>query len=119
LTVDLSAYKIVLVVPPIHVRTTEAFSLVKPLQPSESIKEIVKQPVETWAHKLKNDFEESVFGKYPEIENIKDELYNAGAVYASLSGSGSGVYGIFRRDHSTKLPFGPKYFLKELISMPQ
>jgi len=118
-TVDLSAYKIVLVVPPIHVSTAEAFSSVKPAQPSESIKEIIQRPVDTWAQKLKNDFEESVFNKYPELGNVKDQLYKAGAIYSSLSGSGSAVYGIFRRDDSPNLPFGPKYFLKELISKSQ
>jgi 4-diphosphocytidyl-2-C-methyl-D-erythritol kinase len=118
-TVDLSLYKIVLVVPPIHVRTAEAFSSVKAAQPSESIKEIIQQPVETWAYKLKNDFEKSVFNKYPEIGNIKDQLYNAGATYSSLSGSGSAVYGIFGRDDSPDLTFGPKYILKELISKQQ
>jgi 4-diphosphocytidyl-2-C-methyl-D-erythritol kinase len=118
-TVDLSAYKIVLVVPPIHVKTAEAFSTVEPAQPSEPIKEIIQQPVETWTQKLKNDFERSVFNKHPNIGNVKDELYRAGAIYSSLSGSGSAVYGIFRRDDSPKLSFGPKYFLKELISKSQ
>ena len=117
--VDLSPYKILLVVPPIRVGTAEAFFSVKPEKPSESIKEIIQQPVETWGQKLKNDFEQSLFGKYPEIANIKDQLYKAGAIYSSLSGSGSAVYGIFRRDDSSSLPFGPKYFLKELISKPQ
>jgi 4-diphosphocytidyl-2-C-methyl-D-erythritol kinase len=119
LTVDLSAHKIVLVVPPLHVRTSEIFSSVKPVRPSQSIKEIIQQPVETWAQNLKNDFEEPVFNKYPEIRNIKDQLYKAGAMYSSLSGSGSAVYGIFRRDATPHLAFGPKYFLKELISKPQ
>jgi 4-diphosphocytidyl-2-C-methyl-D-erythritol kinase len=118
-TVDLSAYKIVLVVPPIVVRTVEAFSSVKPAQPSESIKEIIQRPVETWAQRLKNDFEQSVFSKYPEIGNIKDQLYKSGAVYSSLTGSGSAVYGIFRADDTSELSFSPKYFLKELLSKSQ
>lgn len=115
-TVDLSAYKIVLVVPPIHVRTAEAFSSVKPAQPSESIKEIIQQPVNTWPQKLKNDFEESLFNKYPEISHIKDQIYNAGAIYASLTGSGSALYGIFDKGHRVNLSLGDKYFLKELVS---
>jgi 4-diphosphocytidyl-2-C-methyl-D-erythritol kinase len=114
--VDLSMYKIILVVPPIHVRTAEAFSSVKAAQPSQSIREIIRQPVEKWAHKLKNDFEYSVLNAYPEIGNIKDQLYKAGAIYSSLSGTGSAVYGIFRRDYTPDLIFGAKYFLKELIS---
>jgi len=115
-TVDLSAYKIVIVAPPIHIRTSEAFSSVKPARPSRSIKEIIKEPVETWAQSLKNDFEESVFNKYPEIRNIKNQLYKGGAIYSSLTGSGSAVYGIFDKDHGLNLSFGAKYFLKELIS---
>jgi 4-diphosphocytidyl-2-C-methyl-D-erythritol kinase len=118
-SVDLSLYKIILVVPPIHVRTAEAFSSVKPAQPSQSIREIIRQPVETWAHRLKNDFESSVLNKYPEIRNIKDQLYKAGSVYSSLSGTGSAVYGIFRRDDTPDLTFGLKYFVKELIGKQQ
>ena len=53
-------------------------------------------PVETWRAVMKNDFEESVFIKYPEIAAIKDKLYDMGAIYASMSGSGSSVFGIFR-----------------------
>ena len=60
------------------------------------MKEIIRQPVETWKDELKNDFEESVFALYPEIAAIKDKMYDLGAVYASMTGSGSAVYGIFR-----------------------
>jgi 4-diphosphocytidyl-2-C-methyl-D-erythritol kinase len=60
------------------------------------LKEIIKRPIETWKDCMKNDFEYSVFQKYPEIAAIKDKLYDLGAVYASMSGSGSAVYGIFK-----------------------
>jgi 4-diphosphocytidyl-2-C-methyl-D-erythritol kinase len=66
------------------------------MHPNQSLKEIVRMPVETWRATMKNDFEESVFQKYPEIAAIKDKLYDMGAIYASMSGSGSSVFGIFR-----------------------
>ena len=94
---DLSEYKIVIIHPVIHISTALAFANIKPLKPGKSIKQIVQQPISTWKDELKNDFEEPVFAKYPEIKKIKDALYNAGAIYASMSGSGSAVYGIFRK----------------------
>ena len=95
--VSLSGHYIVLVKPDIAVPTRDAFALVKPRRPEVSLKELIQQPLATWKDTIKNDFEESVFAKYPEIAAIKDELYDLGAVYASMSGSGSAVYGIF--DH--------------------
>jgi len=69
----------------------------------------------TWKEELKNDFEEPVFKKYPEIKNIKDKLYNAGAVYSSMSGSGSAVYGIFEKDKKIALSLPENYFVREII----
>lgn len=93
---SLKGYHIVLVKPDIFVSTRDAFSQIKPARPSVSLKEIVKQPVESWKDNMKNDFEESVFLKFPEVAAVKDELYDLGAVYAAMSGSGSSVYGIFK-----------------------
>lgn len=93
---SLKGYHIVLVKPDIFVSTHDAFSQIKPTHPSVSLKEIVKQPIENWKDSMKNDFEESVFLKFPEVAAIKDELYDLGAVYAAMSGSGSSVYGIFK-----------------------
>lgn len=93
---SLKGYHIVLVKPDIFVSTRDAFSHIKPTRPSVSLKEIVKQPIESWKDSMKNDFEESVFLKFPEVAAIKDELYDLGAVYAAMSGSGSSVYGIFK-----------------------
>ena len=97
--VDLSldAYFIVLVKPNIHVPTKDAFAQIVPMQPQLSLKEIIKLPIEEWREVMKNDFEKSVFSKYPTIEVIKNKLYDMGAAYASMSGSGSSVYGIFRQ----------------------
>ena len=94
---SLSGYYLVLVKPDIFVSTRDAFAHITPRHPEVSLKDIICQPVETWKDSMKNDFEDSVFQKYPEIAAIKDELYDLGAVYASMSGSGSSVYGIFRQ----------------------
>ena len=93
---SLKGYYLVLVKPDIFVSTKDAFSLIQPMKPTQSLKEIARMPVETWRATMKNDFEISVFQKYPEIAAIKDKLYDMGAIYASMSGSGSSVYGIFR-----------------------
>jgi 4-diphosphocytidyl-2-C-methyl-D-erythritol kinase len=115
-SIDLSKYKFIIINPGIHVNTGWAFSQITPGIPEKSIKEIIQQPVETWKEELKNDFEEPVFNSYPEIKNIKDELYKQGAVYASMSGSGSTVYGIFKKDTGISLTFPSNYFVKELHS---
>lgn len=93
---SLKGYHIILIKPDIFVSTRDAFAEIKPVRPAVSLKEIVKQPMETWKHSMKNDFEDSVFKKFPEIAAIKDELYDLGTVYAAMSGSGSSVYGIFK-----------------------
>lgn len=96
ISLDLKGKYLVLVCPEVHVGTAEAYSKVKPGLPDKSIKEIIEQmPVAEWRHYLKNDFEASVFPLYPEIEAVKNTLYDSGAIYASMSGSGSSVYGIF------------------------
>lgn len=93
---SLKGYYLVLVKPDIFVSTKDAFAHIIPTQPTQSLKEIIRMPVETWRATMKNDFEDSVFQKFPEIAAIKDKLYDLDAVYASMSGSGSSVYGIFR-----------------------
>jgi len=95
---SLKEYFIVLVKPDIYVSTKEAYELVKPKTPDISLKEIIKNPPETWKDTMVNDFESSVFVKYPAIKNIKERLYDSGAVYASMSGSGSSVFGIFKEE---------------------
>lgn len=92
---DLSGHYVCIVKPQINVSTREAFSLVTPRKPERNCRDIVAQPLETWRGLLRNDFEESVFALHPEIGHIKERLYEEGAVYSSMSGSGSSVYGIF------------------------
>ena len=93
---SLKGYYLVLVKPDIFVSTKDAFSHIVPKRPEQSLKDIIRMPVETWKDVMKNDFEDSVFVKFPEIAAIKDKLYDMGAVYAAMSGSGSSVFGIFR-----------------------
>lgn len=95
---DLSDYTIAVVRPDIPVPTREAFSLISPHYPTKNCREVVSQPIETWRDYLTNDFEKSVFALHPEIAAIKDKLYDLGAVYAAMSGSGSAVFGLFRED---------------------
>lgn len=93
--VSLKGYRLCLVKPDVSVSTPEAYSMVTPALPARSLKEIVCQPVNTWKDLMVNDFEKSVFPRYPVIRQIKETLYEAGALYASMSGSGSSVFGIF------------------------
>ena len=93
---NLSGWYLAIVRPAIPVSTREAFSLITPQYPPQNCRDIVMQPVETWRGALTNDFEKSVFALYPEIGAIKDRLYEMGAVYAAMSGSGSSLYGLFR-----------------------
>ncbi|MDO5523949.1 MAG: 4-(cytidine 5'-diphospho)-2-C-methyl-D-erythritol kinase [Bacteroidia bacterium] len=102
---DLSNYLFVLVKPNVFVPTKDAYAMVAPQQPETSLKEIVKKPVSEWKGLMKNDFEPSVFKKYPEICNIKKQLYDSGAVYASMSGSGSSVFGLFEKEVELKEGF--------------
>lgn len=96
--VDLSGYWLLLVKPAVAVSTAEAYSMVKPEQSDVSIPEILQNPVSRWKDVLKNDFEPSVFARYPQLAQIKQQLYDAGALYASMSGSGSSMFGIFESD---------------------
>ncbi|MBP5770051.1 MAG: 4-(cytidine 5'-diphospho)-2-C-methyl-D-erythritol kinase [Bacteroidaceae bacterium] len=93
---DLSGWTLLLVKPDIHVSTRDAYASVQPSKPALSLKEIVRRPIEEWKELMVNDFEVSVFPRYPEIAAIKDLLLDQGAVYAAMSGSGSAVYGLFR-----------------------
>lgn len=113
---DLSAYKFVVVNPGIHINTGDAFVKLKPAVPEKSIREIIAEPIENWKTTLQNDFEKVVFKEYREIVDIKDSLYTKGAVYASMSGSGSTVYGIFPKEKELSFTFPKHYFVKELIS---
>ena len=91
---DLSNYHLAIVKPDIHVSTAEAYSSVVPNQPTHSLADLIRQPIVDW--QVQNDFEKSVFAQYPEVEKLKQSLYEKGAVYAAMSGSGSAVFGLFK-----------------------
>lgn len=97
-TVDFSldGYHILLVKPPFGISTPEAFAGIKPQKPAISISDVIAKPIEEWRSLLKNDFEEHLFVKYPLLSEIKQQLYDAGATYAAMSGSGSTIFGIFK-----------------------
>lgn len=112
---NLSGYKLVLINPGIHVSTGWAFSQVKYSDPGQT-KKAIQTPVNQWKNVLINDFESPVFEKYPEIENIKGYLYEIGAEYAAMSGTGSSVYGIFSKDIIINTNnFPAHYFIKEMV----
>ncbi|WP_307758246.1 4-(cytidine 5'-diphospho)-2-C-methyl-D-erythritol kinase [uncultured Mediterranea sp.] len=92
---SLAGWQLLLVKPDIFVSTRDAFARICPRRPQRNLKDIIGQPVESWKDCMVNDFEESVFPQFPAIGDIKTELYRRGAVYASMSGSGSSVYGLF------------------------
>lgn len=93
--VDLSGYTIAIVKPPLKISTKEAFAEITPQQPAKCCRDIIRQPVSTWKDELVNDFETSIIKRHGEIAEIKRKLYDMGAVYASMSGSGSAMFGLF------------------------
>lgn len=102
---DLKGKFVVLVNPDIHISTAEAYSGVSPKKPEMSLKTALSQPISEWKKIVKNDFEENLLLKYPTIAAVKATLYQAGAVYASMTGSGSTVYGIFEQESDLKSSF--------------
>ena len=100
LKLSLKGYFLLLIKPDIHVSTPEAYALVKPQKAEILLSESIMKPVSEWKNLIKNDFEISVFARYPEIAEIKQKMYDHGAIYASMSGSGSSVFGIFENEPS-------------------
>lgn len=92
----LGGYYLAVVKPSVAVSTRDAYAAIVPKTPSKCCRDIVRQPIETWKDELVNDFEAPIFAMHPELAAIKQSLYDAGAVYAAMSGSGSALFGIFR-----------------------
>jgi 4-diphosphocytidyl-2-C-methyl-D-erythritol kinase len=89
-------FEIVVINPGIHVSTAEAYSGIQPCKPPHHLEELINLPVEKWRDHIINDFEAGIVKKHPVIGDIKNKLYESGAIYASMSGSGSSVYGLFK-----------------------
>lgn len=115
---DLSAYKLIIVNPGIHIPTPWAFKQLIPVKPAESLQQLIQLPVKEWENKIVNDFEPIVFKAHPQIEIIKNKLCEAGAKFSLMSGSGSTVYGLFEKDEILNLDFPTDYFVKELDLLP-
>ncbi len=97
ININLSEYYVALIYPNIHINTTEAYRGIIPKKSVRSLEDdILKLPISSWKKYIHNDFEESIFPKYPVLKSIKEKLYSKGALYASMSGSGSALFGIFK-----------------------
>ncbi|GAA4462924.1 4-(cytidine 5'-diphospho)-2-C-methyl-D-erythritol kinase [Nemorincola caseinilytica] len=94
-SIDLSAYRIKVICPGIHVSTRDAFAQITPRPAPFALRQISTLPIAEWRHHILNDFEKTVFAIHPQIAAIKQQLYDEGALYASMTGTGSAVYGIF------------------------
>lgn len=108
----LKGYFIVLINLGIHVSTKEAFSNVTPQKERVGIASILEKPMNKWKDELKNDFEDSVFPLYPQLKDLKESLYKLGAVYASMSGSGSTMFGVFKKQQQLNLSIPDNGFIR-------
>jgi 4-diphosphocytidyl-2-C-methyl-D-erythritol kinase len=105
---SLRNYHLIIIKPDFEISTAKAYSLVTPKAATFSLKELSAIGIKEWKKFVVNDFENAVFKMYPEIKKIKEKLYSSGAVYASMTGSGSAVYGIFKDEPG--LPAVPKTY---------
>jgi len=94
---DLSSYKLKFIFPLLHISTAEAYAGVIPKKDETNLVDLISKPIAKWKEKVKNDFEVSAFKKHPELSKIKVNLYADGAIYASMTGSGSVIYGVLRK----------------------
>lgn len=101
---DLNEYSIQIVCPKVHVSTATAFSTIRPKPAPFNLRGLSELPVENWNQFIFNDFEDAIFEAHPQLAEIKKQLYNQGALYASMSGSGSALYGIFKKGMQSNIP---------------
>lgn len=100
--IDLHGKWLLIVKPDVYISTKEAFSGIVPRLPSFDLRFLPDLPLSKWKDYVVNDFEESIFPKFPELAEIKGNIYSSGAVYASMSGSGSSIYGIYESGEKAK-----------------
>jgi len=105
---SLSGFTLVVIVPDVHISTPEAYAAITPQFPAQNLMDSICQSVENWKNTIRNDFETFAFEKYPELRYAKDKFYDLGASYASMSGSGSAIYGLFK-SFKPKLDMFEKY----------
>lgn len=113
--VSLKGYKLVIVKPNVSVSTAEAYHNVTASVPEHPLSRLLKHPIEMWRGLIKNDFEEVIFPKFPAIQAAKKMLYQSGAVYAAMSGSGSAVYGIFYPDTKLAIDITDVFVYEEVM----
>jgi 4-diphosphocytidyl-2-C-methyl-D-erythritol kinase len=114
LALDLSGYSFLVVHPGVHINTGWAFSQLTPAPSPQPLQDIIQQPVTHWRHTLKNDFEAPVCKQHPALQAIKDELYHAGALYTSMTGSGSCFFGIFPKNQLPAIQWPANYAVYRL-----
>jgi 4-diphosphocytidyl-2-C-methyl-D-erythritol kinase len=105
LTLEISNYSLLLVHPEIRINTAWAFSKIRPSIPKYNLKQSISEPVQNWIYTISNDFEIPVFEAHPQLQIIKNRLYEAGAIYASMTGSGSTIFGIFDKSAVPEIAF--------------
>ncbi|WP_130307717.1 4-(cytidine 5'-diphospho)-2-C-methyl-D-erythritol kinase [Ancylomarina subtilis] len=110
---DLKGYYFLLIKPDIHISTPEAYANITPKKTEISLRDLIQQPIENWKATIKNDFEASIFPKHPQLAEIKKELYEQGAVYAAMSGSGSSMFGIFKDEPQILLQWKKQFCWQE------
>jgi len=116
-TIDLSSYYILAVYPAIHSNTKDAYEGLSPKIPKHDLASVITtHKIKEWKHSLVNDFESSLFKKYPEIKLLKENLYQSGAVYVSMSGSGSAVFGIFEHEPVLNFSSAFNYYLQKPLA---
>ncbi|MBQ6651996.1 MAG: 4-(cytidine 5'-diphospho)-2-C-methyl-D-erythritol kinase [Prevotella sp.] len=114
---NLHGYWLAIVKPPMAVSTAEAYAGITPRTPVKCCRDIVRQPIDTWREELMNDFEKPVFEKHPLLAQIKQQLYDDGATYAAMTGSGSAIYAIYKQKPSTTIAEGFKGAFVEVMQL--
>ena len=112
---DLGVYYIYLIKPQVFVSTADAYKSVHCSKPIKSLKELILEPIDTWHELIFNDFERNIFHQFPLLSQIKNDFYQAGAVYAAMSGSGSSVYGLFNQKPEVLMKYSKEiYWISKL-----